>query len=260
MVTSHSGWIARLRPSPRNGTWHMSAAEKSYHFLKFKVWDVLPRKPKTGWTRQGLLPVGFLFTSEGLETLNDLMIHVMLKRTLRNSCSVPLIFQVAPGDLRELGDLAWLKLNKHHIPSCWIWPDGVQQRHQEGLRPKKFWKLGSLNCKAALGSFNIPLRSGCSATGKDPGAHSEQIRNSQMLSTWILFPITEIPESLADFVSFCDCQIHRKTRIPAVLHIMSWHMEAVNLAHQILDGKLEDLPDMGEARITWIAYPKNSSW
>lgn len=33
-------------------------------------------------------------------------------------------------------------------------------------------------------------------------------------------------------------------------------MQAVNLAHQILEGKLEDLPDMGEARITWIAYPK----
>lgn len=32
--------------------------------------------------------------------------------------------------------------------------------------------------------------------------------------------------------------------------------EAVNLAQQILDGKLEDLPDMGEARITWIACPK----
>lgn len=31
-------------------------------------------------------------------------------------------------------------------------------------------------------------------------------------------------------------------------------MQAVNLAHQILEGKLEDLPDMGEARIAWIAY------
>ena len=76
----------------------------------------------------------WLVVHEGLETLND----VRSKRDLRNSCSLPLIFWVAPGDSRELGDLAWLKFKHIPLQTAWIWPDGVQQRHQEGLRPKYF--------------------------------------------------------------------------------------------------------------------------
>lgn len=68
-----------------------------------KVWGCT--KEAKNRLNEARLVMCWLVVHEGLETLND----VRSKSDLRNSCSLPLIFWVAPGDSRELGDLAWLK-------------------------------------------------------------------------------------------------------------------------------------------------------